>query len=54
MAGGWRSAALSVACPKCGAEPEKRCRSLTTNRSTDVHVARFEARYPQYAKRDGR
>ncbi len=32
---------LAVACPKCGAEPGKRCRTLTTHRSTDTHEDRW-------------
>lgn len=36
---------VSVACPKCGAAEGERCRSLTTRRVTDTHVARFDAFY---------
>ncbi len=32
---------LGVPCPKCGAATGKRCRTLTTNRSTDTHEARW-------------
>jgi hypothetical protein len=28
-------------CPTCGAEPGKRCRTLTTHRTTDTHDARW-------------
>jgi hypothetical protein len=34
---------LAVACPKCSAPAGKRCRTLTTNRSTDTHEARWLA-----------
>ena len=37
-----------VKCPKCGAEVGARCRTTTgTNKTTDLHEARWEARYPQ-------
>lgn len=29
-----------VSCPKCGAGPDERCRTLTTNRPTDAHEQR--------------
>lgn len=32
-----------VACPKCGAAPHSRCRTLTTGRTTDAHSDRIEA-----------
>jgi hypothetical protein len=35
---------LDVACPKCGSAPGLRCRALTTNRTTDTHAARYDAR----------
>ena len=34
-----------VACPTCSAEPERPCRTLTTNRVTDTHLARIDAAY---------
>lgn len=33
----------AIDCPKCGAKKGDRCRSLTTNRVTDTHVARIDA-----------
>ncbi len=35
----------TVPCPKCGAKEGDRCRSLTTNRTTDTHLARIDAYY---------
>ncbi|WP_420196414.1 zinc finger domain-containing protein [Mycobacteroides abscessus] len=32
-----------VACPKCGAGPQSRCRTLATGRTTDAHSDRIEA-----------
>ncbi len=32
-------------CPTCKAPAGERCRSLTTNRVTDTHMARLMARY---------
>lgn len=32
-----------VSCPTCGVEPGARCRSLTTRRTTDTHIARIMA-----------
>ena len=37
------SSALAVACPKCGVGQGERCRTLTTNRTTDTHEARWMA-----------
>jgi hypothetical protein len=37
--------ARRFSCPKCGAEPGKKCRTLTTNRSTDDHDARWHRAY---------
>lgn len=34
---------LANPCPKCGAKAGERCRSLTTRRVTDTHVARETA-----------
>lgn len=34
-----------IDCPTCGVEARLRCRSLTTRRSTDTHVARYDALY---------
>lgn len=34
---------LGAPCPKCGASTGKRCRTLTTGRSTDTHEARWLA-----------
>ncbi|MBO0813606.1 MAG: hypothetical protein J2P30_00405 [Actinobacteria bacterium] len=31
---------IDLRCPKCGAEPGKRCRTLKTGRPTDFHMAR--------------
>lgn len=43
------SGALDFKCPKCKAPPQKRCRTLTTNRVTDTH----EARYAEMAEGEG-
>jgi hypothetical protein len=32
---------LDYECPKCHADRGKKCRTLTTNRSTDTHEARW-------------
>ena len=34
---------IVIACPKCGVGQGERCRTLTTNRSTDTHEARWLA-----------
>lgn len=34
-----------IACPTCGAKPRTACRTAHTNRTTDVHVARWDALY---------
>lgn len=40
-----------IDCPECGVASGLRCRSLTTNRSTDTHVARWEAWYERTQRR---
>lgn len=40
------SPACQIACPKCHASPGQHCRTLFSQRVTDVHKARYEARYP--------
>ena len=37
------SGPLAIACPKCGVGQGEHCRTLTTNRSTDTHEARWAA-----------
>ena len=37
---------LDVRCPTCGAGVGESCRTLTTNRITDIHKARWDARFP--------
>lgn len=38
---------IDFQCPKCGAVPGARCRTTTgTNRTTDLHVDRWESAYP--------
>jgi hypothetical protein len=39
------SGVRDVACPKCGANPNEPCRTLTTGRVTDLHEARCDAFY---------
>lgn len=34
--------ARDVACPKCGAGNGEPCRTLATNRATDIHVPRLD------------
>jgi hypothetical protein len=34
---------FTVACPKCSAAARQRCRTVTTGRVTDTHVARMLA-----------
>ena len=36
---------LDVRCPTCGAKAGKRCRTLTTGRTTDTHNARWNQRF---------
>ena len=36
----------SVPCPTCGSPVGKKCRALTSGRSTDTHVARWDVAYP--------
>ena len=36
---------LGVPCPTCGAEPGRRCRTLTTGRTTDTHNGRWNQRF---------
>ena len=40
-----------VECPACHVEAGARCRTLTTNRSTDVHLDRYDALYEQAIRR---
>lgn len=42
---------LRYRCPKCGAEPGKRCRALMSGRTTDTHEARWDVAYPESARR---
>jgi hypothetical protein len=46
-------AVAAVACPTCGVEQGKRCRTLTTGRSTDTHEARYDA-YSHQREAEGR
>ena len=32
-----------IECPVCGVPPRARCRTLVTKRSTDTHLARYDA-----------
>jgi predicted RNA-binding Zn-ribbon protein involved in translation (DUF1610 family) len=41
----FQSDAMRYKCPKCGAEPGKKCRTMTTNRSTDDHESRWRIAY---------
>lgn len=43
-----------VTCPTCGAEPDHRCRTLATNRTTDAHKARIEMGYRWLTERRNR
>jgi hypothetical protein len=40
-----------VPCPTCGADPGATCRTLTTGRTTDTHIARVKAAYVGFRKR---
>jgi hypothetical protein len=34
---------LDFECPRCGADVGQRCRTLSTNRTTDTHTLRWDA-----------
>lgn len=41
---------LGVHCPKCGAEPDERCKSSSGKPSYDVHTLRKAVVYPRYLR----